>query len=356
MNILFIGRLDYPPKQGGDAVQIENYKKIISQKGHQVDIASIISKPGDYDIVHLFNFSRLYDLAYQLKTKVKNSPVLILHSIHQKEEYLRRIKELGFKSPGSERIKFIVRNILSHKFKLNQLGFVFRNEKMLRHSLVKKIDFFHFLSNKERTWFEEDLGIKIQDEKVIIFGNAVQNRITRTKNLKDREIDIFIPGRIEPQKNSINTIAALSVFNDKKICFAGQLNRYYKKYCNRFLRLIEKNKNINYMGSTGFSEMEKLYNNSKSVVSLSLSEVAPLVELEALSHGAVFVGTKRCATDCKNPDTSYQVDPENLNEAVNHIREIFKKIESGYVFKFPHINVWEEEMKPLLDLYKKIEK
>jgi hypothetical protein len=196
----------------------------------------------------------------------------------------------------------------------------------------------------------------VPDEKVIIFGNAVQNRGTEDKHLNDRGIDIFVPGRIEPQKNSINTAAVLSVFKDKNICFAGQLNRYYKKYCSQFLRLIEKNKKIKYLGPISFPEMEKLYDNSKIVISLSLSEVAPLVELEALSHGAVFIGTKRSASDSQNQDTSRYVDPEKPDEAFNIIRALFHKIESGYVFKFPHINTWEEEMKPLLDLYKKIEK
>ena len=356
MNILFIGRIDYPPKQGGDAVQIENYKNIISQMGHHVEIASLTNEPGIYDFVHLFNVSRLYDLVYQLKSKVKNSPILILHPIHQKIEYLSKVRKYGGKTSGNEKVKFIIRNILSKKFRLNQLGIVFRNEKKLLHSLMERIAFFHFLSAREREWFENDFGIKIDDEKVIIFGNAVRHDPDRGKHLTSRDIDILIPGRIEPHKNCINTAKALLSFKDKRIVFAGQLNLYYKKYCNEFLNLIEQNKNLNYAGSKSFTDMEELYNNSKFVVSLSLSEVAPLVKLEALAHEAIFIGTNRSASADKNTDTCYFLDPENLNEAIDVLHNLFKKIDSGYVFKFPRINTWEEEMAPLLDLYKNFEK
>jgi hypothetical protein len=356
MNILFIGRLDYPPKQGGDAVQIENYKNIISQKGHQVEIASLTDEPGTYDFVHLFNISRIYDLVYQLEYKVRNKPILVLHTIHQKKEYLDNIRASGVKTGRNKKLKFIIRNILSKKFKLNQLWLLFRNEKKLLHCLLERIAFFHFLSGKEREWFEEDFGIKIDNEKVIIFGNTVRHGVENAKNLNVREIDILIPGRIEPQKNSINTANALSLFTDKKIFFVGQLNRYYKDYCNQFLKIIEQNKNLIYTGSKNFAEMEELYDNSKIVLSLSLSEVAPLVELEALAHRAVFIGTNRSASADKNMDACYHLDPENLNETVETINSVFEKIGSDFEFTFPRINTWEDEMQPLLSLYDKFEK
>ncbi len=356
MNILFIGRIDYPLKQGGDAIQIENYKNIISGKGHYVEIASLINDTGNYDFVHLFNISRPYDLIYQLESKVNNYPILVLHPIHFKKEHIERIKELGFKISGNERLKFIIRNILSKKFKPDQLRLLLRNEKKLLQTLLDNIAYFHFLTQTERKWFEEDFGFKVDDEKVIIFGNAVPHQIDNTKNLQEREIDILVPGRIEPRKNSINTANCLTSFKDKKIVFAGQLNRYYKNYYNEFFKLIEQNENLNYVGSKNFQEMEKLYDNSKIVLSLSLSEVAPLVELEALAHKSIFIGTNRSASTDKNMDSCYYLDPENPVEAVNVLHDVFKKIESGFKFTFPHINTWEEEIKPLLNLYKKFEK
>ncbi|HSD64064.1 MAG TPA: glycosyltransferase [Ignavibacteriaceae bacterium] len=358
MNILFIGRLDYPPKQGGDAIQIENYKKIISQKGHHVEIASLINEPGNYDFVDLFNISRVYDLIYQLNSKVKNIPILILHPIHQKKEYLHRMKSLGVKIPGSERLKFITRNILSNKFRFNQLLLIFRNEKKLIHSLLNKIAFFHFLSPKEREWFENDFGYKIDNEKLLIFENAVSYAFDNSKPLKDREIDILISGRIEPQKNSINTAKCLTSFKDKRIVFAGQMNRYYKAYCNEFLKIVQQNGNFKYIGSKSFSGMQELYGNSKIVFSLSLSEAAPrtLVELEALANKAIFIGTNRKPIEGSNINTGYYIDPENLSEAAELLKEIFNKIESGFNFTFPHINTWEEEIEPLLNLYKQFEK
>lgn len=358
MNILFIGRLDYPPKQGGDAIQIENYKNIISQKGYHVEIASLINEPGNYDFVNLFNISRIYDLVYQLKSKVKNLPILILHPIYQKKEYIRLMKSLGVKAPGMERIKFIARNILSNKFRLNQLLLILKSEKKLILLLLQRVAFFHFLSRKEREWFENDLGYKIDDEKILIFENAVPSVPENTKLLKEREIDVLISGRIEPQKNTINTAKCLTSFKDKRIIFAGQMNRYYKGYCIEFLKIIAENKNFKYIGAKSFSDMQDLYGNSKIVFSLSLSEAAPrtLVELEALANKAIFVGTNRKPIDSSNTNTSYYINPENLTQASGLLADIFKKIESGFVFSFPHINTWEEEIKPLLNLYKQFEK
>lgn len=357
MNILFIGRLDYPPKQGGDAIQIENYKNIITKKYH-VEIASLINESGNYDFVDLFNISRVYDLVYQLKTKVKNIPILILHPIYQKNEYIRRMKSLGVRTPGKEKLKFIIRNLLSNKFRLNQLWFLFRSESKLIHSLLQKVAFFHFLSIGERKWFEENFNYKIDDEKILIFENAVPHIPENSKPLKEREIDILISGRIEPQKNSINTAKCLTAFRNKKIIFAGQLNRYYKSYCNEFLNIIDQNKNFKYIGTKSFSEMQDLYGNSKIVFSLSLSEAAPrtLVELEALANKAIFIGTNRKPLDKSGTNTSYYIDPENLNEAADLLINIFNKIDAEFNFSFPHINTWEEEIKPLLDLYKQFEK
>ncbi len=357
MNILFIGRLDYPPKQGGDAIQIENYKNIITKK-YNVEIASLISESGNYDFVDLFNISRVYDLVYQLKTKVKNIPILILHPIYQKKEYTLQMKSSGVRAQGKEKYKFIVRNLQSNKFRPNQLLFLLRSEKKLIYSLLQKVAYFHFLSAGERRWFEEDFGYKIDDEKILIFENGVPYIPEKSKTLKEREIDILISGRIEPQKNSINTAKCLRVFRDKKIIFAGQLNRYYKTYCNEFLNIIDQNKNFKYIGSKSFSEMQDLYGNSKIVFSLSLSEAAPrtLVELEALANKAIFIGTNRKPLDISNTNTSYYIDPENLKVAADLLTNIFKKIDAGFDFSFPHISTWEEEIKPLLNLYEQFEK
>lgn len=356
MKILFIGRIDYPPKHGGDAVQIEAYKNVFTKKGYEVEIASLTNKTGSYDFVDLFNISRLYDLVYQLKAKVKNQPILVLHPIHQKKEHLKRIKELIGRNTGNEKIKFIVRNILSNKFKINQLQFLFKNENKLLRNLLRKMNYFHFLSEKERDWFEKDFDFKIDDAKVIIFGNAVSHRIEQLNSLQEREIDILIPGRIEPQKNSVFTAKVLSSFVNKNIVFVGQLNKYYKNYNNKFLNLIGQNKNLTYIGVKNFSEMQQLYNGSKIVLSLSLSEVAPLIELESLAHKAIFVGTNRSASSInENINCCYHIDPENSKEIVDTLNNIFNKIKTGFEFSFPRINTWEEETKPLLDLYQKFE-
>jgi Glycosyl transferases group 1 len=357
MKVLFIGRIDYPPKQGGDAVQMEAYKDGITKKGYKVEIASLTSGPDSYDFVHLFNISRIYDLVYQLNTKVKNEPILVLHPIHQKKEYLNRIKELIGRNAGNEKIKFIARNILSKKFKVNQLHYIFKNENELLQNLLRRINYFHFLSEKERDWFEKDCDFKVDDEKVIIFGNAVSHRIERLNSLQEREIDILIPGRIEPHKNNVNTARILSSFSDKKVVFAGQLNRYYKNYNKEFMNLIEQNENLDYVGSRDSFEMQQLYDNSKVIFSLSLSEVAPLIELEALAHKAIFIGTNRSASRInEDMNCCYHIDPENLNEAVNILNGVFEKIRTGFEFSFPHINSWEKEMEPLLNLYEKFER
>ena len=166
MKALFVGRNDYPVKKGGDGVQIEAYKIILLQNGHEVFFYNEIKDIDEIDVVHFFNIDRIYDLLEVRRKFAKGNKIFILHSIHQNYEYLKNIKKIvknytQISITIPENVKFIIRSIKAGIFNLSMLRYLFlkKNEGIIK--LIDEIDYFHFLSDTECSWFEKDYNIKI---------------------------------------------------------------------------------------------------------------------------------------------------------------------------------------------------
>jgi len=86
MKILFIGRIDFPEKSGGDGVQMYRYKEWFESNGNKVTLFTKNIYGYSFDTIHLFNVDKIYELLYQLSfVKLDKNTKLILHTIHQKK-------------------------------------------------------------------------------------------------------------------------------------------------------------------------------------------------------------------------------------------------------------------------------
>jgi glycosyltransferase involved in cell wall biosynthesis len=359
---LMIGRIDYPPKAGGDAVQMMAYKRILEAMGISVEIASEVQAHAVYDVVHLFNIDRPFDLLAQTR-RISNRPLMILHAIHENDEYYLHprptdfflkafIRRLRFMS-----LKYFVRLLTSKRLALDLLISPLLTRQQAVHRIASRVDFFHFLSLRELDWFVHDYGLEISPEKVLIFGNgAWVSEPEPSKASGIRDIDVLVPGRIEPLKNSVQIAKILTEFPDRKVVFCGQLNKNHPRFGRQFLRVVHSSSNIEYLGELNYEDMLALYRRAKLVVSQSLREVAPLVEVEGLANQCAVISTSRSASDLAIPrETGYsRCNPFDPKEFIVELTHVFRRLDAGWQ---PHYDLdlsWQSVCQPMVRLYESL--
>lgn len=351
MKILFLGRIDINKKNGGDKIQMLAYSKILEKNNFYIDFFYNSNKNSHYNLIHLFNFDRFLDLYYQIIQFNHLKSILIIHTIHQKFEFINSNNFfLALK------LKFILRYFICFK-KVDKYFFktIFKSNRKIINYFLSKANRYHFLSVEEKKWFESDYNIEIPDYKIIIFGNGVDYfNYKNLNNEKIRDIDCFLPSRIEPQKSTNELLKSLAKFKNLNIVLAGSINYYHFKYFIDFLTIIKKNKNIKFLGKIPNKEVLKLMNKTKIVVLPSLSEVYPLTEIEALSNGCIVISTKNTASDIELiynlKDRIYRLEPINFE---NWAFIILKAIEE-YSPKFIKIFSWDEVVNVLIEEYRNL--
>lgn len=137
------------------------------------------------------------------------------------------------------------------------------------------------LSNSELRQLEADLGMKIDQNKVIIVPNGLTFREPQEQL---RTIDVLVVGRIEPRKNMLKIARTLSN-SSYRVTFVGKANANHPRYNQEFLSVIASSENLTYEGERDQLALADLYSRSHVCLSNSWFEVVSQVDLEAVSLG-----------------------------------------------------------------------
>lgn len=234
MKILFVLRCDAKKKAGGDLIQAEQYKKILEMKinnaavffSHELSVQQINSET--WDIVQLFNISRLYENVFSLR------------NVRYKKLILTPILQPGFKFNKMLKFKAVVRFFILKK------GFISLTDEI---KFLKKIDAIVFLSTSERQAFYFLFPFLLSVTNVVYCNGVNSDVIDNFQFNNDRLFDYIIVGRIEPKKRVIEAINIVNKSNKGSmvICI-GRLNWYNPLYCIIFLYKILSGKAI-YLGA-----------------------------------------------------------------------------------------------------------
>lgn len=331
-NILFILRIDAKYKNGGDLLQAKQYKKVLEKKlliqnikiefAHEFSIVEL--KKTLWNLVVLFNVSRLDEHFYFLE-KINYDKIAVVPIVQPK--YFFSLKEY-FKSlfRGLLHLKYIPYNSLDKKLKL------------LSTSVLNI-----FLSNDECDYYQKQFIYTLNN---VIVKNGIDIKHDITYNTEQRKIDFLIVGRIEKSKNTLNTLSILNrYFPQYNACFVGSYNKYHLGYFNKFKKLCKQNKNISYLGAVSQNEVFDIMTKSKVLLNLSLKEVSPLVDIEALSLGMKVLSTKASFTHIEESNCFIRVNPMNESEIIEKLNKIIN--EDCNTELLQDIMTWEKTIEPL---------
>ncbi|MFK4424572.1 glycosyltransferase [Bacillus sp. RC51] len=367
MKILMQSRINLFTSSGGDTIQLLKTKEYLEKKGISVDV-SVELEPDltDYDLVHLFNLTRVQETYIQIMNAKKQNKPIILSTVYWPSHEFEKIGQTG------------IRGLISSLLSVNQIEslkaiykYVFKNERnkgtryLMTHSfnamqreILKASDWFLPNSRLEMEQIEQVLNFKTEKYTV------VPNAIDREKVLSALEEDvtefdefrdyILCVGRIETRKNQENLIRALEC-TDYKVLFVGKVAPSHQGYGTNVMKKIEENPNYKYIDSISNDMLYQLYKKCKVHVLVSWFETPGLVSLEAASMGCNVVVSDRGTTKDYFKDYAFYCAP-------NDIESIKEAIERAYAYQYKtdfreyilENYTWEKTAERTLEGYQKV--
>ena len=299
MKILMQIRKDVDKYPGGDFIQLLKTKEHLEKAGVSVDLSfSYHENLKSYDIVHLFNVTRITDTYLFFKNaksqgkKIALSP--IYHPLKDMEDFYRytyrfpylnivtylAMKELYYPLRGKTNIS--LKSILQYKQTVRKV--LTQSDILLPNSFL------------ELKTMEQELKVK---NRYKVVPNATEVDTSCFNSQYDKENLILCIGRIEPRKNVLNVIKAFQKLitklpYDTKLIFIGAVNESHKSYTKQFFQDVNKEQNhIKYIGQLPHQEVLAYLKQAKLLVLASFFETTGLVGLEALACQANIVISER---------------------------------------------------------------
>lgn len=306
MNILFVLRADAKIKGGGDIVQAENYQKVLESAFpchvkliHELSSKELYST--QWDMVHIFNISRIYECIFLLK------------GVKYKKAVLSPIMQPSF----DLNLKVFLKSWLRLTFLYRRIVFLRRSSAT---SVLDLFSAFVFLSRDEKNAFYAMFPLASGTEAVV-FHNGVDK--FPVKQDFYRFFDYLIVGRIEPKKRVVEALDVLhKVENDKRyVAVLGGINWYHPIYSIKFFIRVLKGHSI-YLRKGSKSQVIKLMKSSKMLINFSELEVSPLVDLEALACGCSVVSTIYSFTHISEFERFVRVDVLDEHACISAINKL----------------------------------
>lgn len=327
--ILFILRTDAAVKGGGDLVQARHYQKILEEElnckvffAHDLTRSEL--KNNEWDVVQLFNISRLHE------------NMAVARELRYKRILLTPILQPGFIFDFKTLIKTIIRSLLWRTF-----SFEFAKHSM--NTLLSDFDGFVFLSDSEKeTFLLKFPSLKKIDN--VIFHNGVTEGLTI--NVQPKIFDFIIVGRVEPKKRVIEAINIVTNMTPKPLLLCiGGMNWYHPIYCAKFLLRVLRG-DVIYLGKRESSTVFQFMRMTRTLLNFSELEVSPLVDLEALACGCNVISTIYSYSHQPVSEHYERIDVKN-DAACARATKCSLAARSG-----PHlkINTWKENSSAYLEM------
>lgn len=365
MRVLMQSRINLFTCPGGDTIQLLKTKEYLERIGVEVDISVELEPNLDaYDIVHLFNLTRVQETYIQmLNAKKKNKPI-ILSTVYWPSHEFEKIGQKG------------IRRLVSGMLSVNQIEslkafykYAFKGERnkgtkyLMTHGfddMQKQIlslsDWFLPNSKLEMDQIKEVLDFKTNNYTVV--PNAIdKERVTKSLEENSGEFKrfknyILCVGRIETRKNQENLIRALEGSN-YKVLFVGKVAPNHQAYGDKIIEQIEANPNYEYIDSISNDLLYQLYKECKVHVLISWFETPGLVSLEAASMGCNVVVSDRGTTKDYFQDYAFYCSPNNIADIKKAIDQAYnKQYDAGFREYILENYTWEKAAERTLEGYR----
>jgi len=304
MRVLLQARRDLHTVSGGDTVHIRQLLRHLGTLG--VDARLSLELAPDLhgvDIVHLFNAVRVNEAFIQWSNAERNRVAAVCTPIYVPRTRIRRYEEQGWSGTTG------LRHRLIPSFEVRQQVKSWVREKDLGGSgLLSRLRVSYrekqrrLLSGVARVLVDTELEARAIERDLQIEGGRfhriplsgeirTMNELDTPKRRACRPSSVLCPARIEPLKNQLALIDALSE-TDLHACFCGPRNHRHEAYCRRFDQSVRASPRARYLGPIPWRDMPKLYDAAAVVALPSWLEATGLAALEGAERGRPVVVTR----------------------------------------------------------------
>jgi glycosyltransferase involved in cell wall biosynthesis len=327
LKIIFHLRSDANVKPGGDVALGRQYKKILEDDGHVVEITtSSLAFDGQYDLALTFNFDRPFEAAQFIKNcKKKNIPVMIYALHHPTDGVARYLKfgtmglrrifaRLAFFRPAIYETILATVKAASGNLKIEKIS----NLKLLYVPHAQRFIVDNVSRILVSTQMELDktcAEFKIAAGKCAVLPHILDigPETARDGMERNREIDVICAGRLESRKNQLLVAQLARIMPESKFVFVGTPSRTEARYFAEFEAEIKGLSNVAYYPSLPLAELRDLFRNTRLFISLSWFEVVSLTEMEAMACGCHLIVGKYSYAEYFTAGRATFVEPNRLD-------------------------------------------
>lgn len=349
---------------GGDTVQMEKTAQGLRKRGIIVDISLELEPDvSKYDIVHLFNFTRIQETYMQLKNAKKHNKKVALSTIYWNNyEYEKKVfkgarkfltKTLGVENV--ERLKGLNRIFRDREVNTASLRLLIKGRKKMQEYVLKNVDYFLPNAYSEIELLNFDFNKSFKNYSVIPNGvdSKIFGKTTDTKKFDKYKDCILCVARFDPRKNHINLLKALK-YLDIPVVFVGSASKSHSSYFEQIKNIAKHNKVI-ILDSLDHNELCKLYSLCKVHILPSWFETPGLSSLEAGACGANLVVSNKGTTYEYFKDMVSYCDPNSIDSIIESVICEYNKPKKDILKNYILSNyTWDIAAERTLEAYKKI--
>lgn len=325
MKILFCIRNDYLTNFAGDTKQLLETTDYLRRNGLSVTINSgEITDYSEFDIVHLFNLTRITETYRYFRTAQKSNKIIVITPIYwDLQKYYRFINDMQSIS-------------------------LWNYYRIFRHEIIKGCSMVYLASHSEMRLLQKDYEDEFPYCIVPCGISKAKKKFDIPASLMSFKPYLFCAARICSRKNQLELCKAANQIGIKLI-LAGEVNdKSYLKQCMDF-------PNVYYWGLLSEKELQPLYENASLHVLCSFVETPGLASLEAGAYGTDIVSTCEGSSaeyfknDCHycNPYDKNSVKESILLALSNPKQPALKQhIESNFL--------WNHCLSPLIESYRNL--
>lgn len=368
--ILFNIRKDYLSNMGGDTTQILRTAESLREFNIEIDITSSLSPDlRQYDIVHLFNLTRVRETYLQcINAKKNQKPIAFSTNYWSTDEFNKKgmhhfSKKIFHRAIKNNETKFRLKKVINHFYKLNT------NENMQPNlGLIKQQKFIAANSDillpnsyMEMDQLKKDLNIKTN---YVVVYNSADKRFKQgspedfLKKFKKYNLEkdnfVLCVSRIEDRKNILRLIRAVNK-TDLKLVIIGKPNPSQHSY-NRKCKKTAK-PNIIFLNHMNQNELSSAYAAAKVHILPSWYETPGLSSLEAGLAGCNLVSTDRGSTREYFLNLIEYCDPSSVESIKNAlIRAFIKQKTKAMSNRITSNFTWRKSSEQIISAYRQISK
>ncbi len=287
MKVLLRIRGDVDQFPGGDYIQLLETKAALEKLGVHCTVAPGLEKiTGEFDVVHLFNTTRIHETWLQFRAAKKLNQRVVLSPIWHSLEDMRHFYSHLYRLPVFPIVSYLA---AKEFFYARRSGLSVHPTATLRFAsmqrdLIEKCDAILPNSDTELEMLTRES--KVRPRASFISPLGLKPRTARTSS--DRR-DLICAGRIEPRKNQLNVIRAFKKLHrdGRKLRLYGRCNESHAKYVSQVLKECVEGW-VEYGGNIPHEDLLANCESSRVAILMSFFETFGLAALEGLSTGATL--------------------------------------------------------------------